>query len=692
MTISSRAQAIIRQLQRDNRYVTVENIAQKMNLTPRTVYRELADVNQVLASCGIELETVTGKGMKILAPPENMKKLNALLNNLSNDSYSTSNRLAIILFYLLKANDYIKAQTLAIESKTSIQTVRNDLKIIEKSLHKENLVLNIKKREGVKIDGTIVDKSHYLVKILAQCIDIDIFFNWIMDGKDVGQPLLMLLNQYGYLSIIEKLFTIILRIIKINDIKVNDNNIRDVLLLLAIFIEQQKNGITYSGWTLRADVHHKKESYILDFITSLQNIFAIDLNAQEKDYLNWIIHTFIQPKKRKIQLKNVALINQIAFFISEIEKRLGVPLNVDSRLSSSLYAHVDRMLTRLRSGIVISNPVNKEIKQQHPDLFKIVQKCAETVFVDIVFPTEEIGYLVLYIMAMLDRIAAKSFSVLVVCTSGLGSSKLLTSRLEREIAEIKIKKQISLIDFYSEDIDDYDLILSTIPLYLENDQYIMVSPLLTEDDAIQIKRRIRHHRIKTLSTVISKRQATRMANVPSSSLALLYETNGISKLGIEMLNNIKFLSNLGLQTNLVKGIGSYFYRIGMQNDPDFLSKYDEINNSCFVIPNSKMAYAELCIKEATSPIILTVKLDEAKTYSFGVNELSNINTVLILFYPYFEEAYLMDFLHDIPLMIIEDSQSIKIFESGNPKSVRVLLENRFAQYLAQHFIQQEEEN
>ena len=61
--------------------------------------------------------------------------------------------------------------------------------------------------------------------------------------------------------------------------------------------------------------------------------------------------------------------------------------------------------------------------------------------------------------------------MLVVCSSGMGSSKMLASRLEREIPEIYVRKIVSLVGLGEEDLNDYDLILSTIPLYLKDREY-----------------------------------------------------------------------------------------------------------------------------------------------------------------------------------------------------------------------------
>ncbi len=49
----------------------------------------------------------------------------------------------------------------------------------------------------------------------------------------------------------------------------------------------------------------------------------------------------------------------------------------------------------------------------------------------------------------------------------------------------------SLIELKDRDITAYDMIVSTVPIPYENIDYVMVSPLLNEEDADQVKQYIK---------------------------------------------------------------------------------------------------------------------------------------------------------------------------------------------------------
>ncbi len=94
---------------------------------------------------------------------------------------------------------------------------------------------------------------------------------------------------------------------------------------------------------------------------------------------------------------------------------------------------------------------------------------------------------------------------LVVCSSGIGSSKMLASRLKKESLEIESFDMSSLIELKGREVQSYDMIVSTVPIPYENIDYIMVSPLLNEEDANQVKQYIK----RKIPLILEKIEARR---------------------------------------------------------------------------------------------------------------------------------------------------------------------------------------
>ena len=65
MLMSNRVKDIIQIVLSSRGFVTMKDIANKMNVSERTVYREIPEVTEVLRQYQITLETVSKKGIRL---------------------------------------------------------------------------------------------------------------------------------------------------------------------------------------------------------------------------------------------------------------------------------------------------------------------------------------------------------------------------------------------------------------------------------------------------------------------------------------------------------------------------------------------------------------------------------------------------------------------------------------------------
>jgi len=140
----------------------------------------------------------------------------------------------------------------------------------------------------------------------------------------------------------------------------------------------------------------------------------------------------------------------------------------------------------------ISNPLLSEMKKDYPALFDLVDRGMKKIFVEDEIPEEEVGFVAMHFGAALDR-GQGNFpnSVLIICPSGIGSSKILASRLEREFPQIRRLHNASLFDLNGLDENEFDLVVSTVPLQIPDESYVQVRPLLSEDEVGRIRDHLR---------------------------------------------------------------------------------------------------------------------------------------------------------------------------------------------------------
>ena len=112
----------------------------------------------------------------------------------------------------------------------------------------------------------------------------------------------------------------------------------------------------------------------------------------------------------------------------------------------------------------------------------------EKVFPELQIPDEEIGFLVMHFGSVfLGLKGEKDLKAYIVCSSGIGTSKMLFSRLQREIPEIAEIKNVSLFELNELQISDRDLVISTIHLHDYPKEYMIVSPFMTQEEIKQVQ-------------------------------------------------------------------------------------------------------------------------------------------------------------------------------------------------------------
>lgn len=494
MFISDRSKEIIQYLMDANRPLTVSDIAKELQVTERTIYRQMPEVTQIIESFDLKLDNSSGKGMQIWGSLYNLKQLGTAFEDVKTElTYTAKERTDIIILTLLNENNYVKTQALAIDLNTSSQTVRNDYNILKDKIRTHNINFETKKSEGVRLTGKEIPKRHLFVNILLQNITPDNFFDWIKAGKYKPNPFITLLDSFEYSTLLRMLYQQIYPLIHAKHLTISDSELQEFILLLALFIrrhpliEGQKDALKLNIKVVDTD-HELRNS----IISMLENKFHITIYDNELDYFYWMINLYTGRAHYQINNQTATLrsLDNVSQLIGLVESKFHFAFHQDKNLAENLLLHMNMAMERIESGITVQNPMLEEIYNSNPKLYEIVKQS----FIDIwgadSIPEDEIGYIVIYFIASMDSLSKRSISVLVVCSTGIGSSKMLRSRLEREFSEIDVKKIISLHKLHDENLDSYDFIISTVPLDIDSSKYLCVSPLLNEKEQEETRKRI----------------------------------------------------------------------------------------------------------------------------------------------------------------------------------------------------------
>lgn len=473
--------------------VTIDCIANTLNVSNKTIRNDMVGVQKYLKTVGLSLNKRPGVGVFIEGDED--KKLALISENrsvINIEPFSPQDRVNYILKRLFMSDKNITIRELADELYCSKVTIHKDLENVEEWLKKFNLELIKKTNYGIKVYGYEENWRNAAAGLIVQ-----------NKGNEELKELLYenYSGRVDYKTLIKLKELINLDYKQLEKIVVNsegklkfrfsDEAFISFIIHIAIAIKRlmQKKDIHLADDVMKSLREREEFQIAKELGEEISNTFEVVLPESEIGYiLLHILGAKMQENKEEdigfnFKVGDDELPAAIAKdIVSMAGKVLNVSLEKDIQLMNGLILHLRTTVNRLKYGLTLRNPILNEIKENYPEMYGAAW-ITSTVFqkyMGIKINEEEIGYIALHLAAAVER-QKKPLRALVVCTSGIGTSKLLAVRLEKHFKEIEIKEVMSLIDLKNKSLNDIDIIISTVPMEIEK-PVICISPILTQND------------------------------------------------------------------------------------------------------------------------------------------------------------------------------------------------------------------
>ncbi|MDF2911143.1 MAG: transcriptional antiterminator, BglG [Sporolactobacillus laevolacticus] len=469
--------------QKKTHYADISNY---MNLSRKTISKYLDRISETVKPFGIKLVRKQNDGIYFEG---NMRPLMKPLVN-SEEGIpipSTKNeRILYIFSKLLMNSDYVTIQQLADELFVSRSTVEADLKSVKTYLEKYAVSLE-RSQCGIRIKT--IEKSR----------------------RDLISKLIKL--YWGKNSYVKKKDGILTRTIQLpNDLTnlIDKQTLNQVISTVDVFCDQSK--LEFTDYEFQSLVIHlviaieriRKDKFLSTHETKhellpntvllidlLQKKFQIKIPEQEKNYIN--IHMIAVQRKSdtKDEFSRAGDGFSEDRTLANFLRKSLQDSSYDDDLIQGLTLHLSSALKRLKLGLTIFNPYSSEIKRFFPEAFeyaiRLKADILQTYGIDL--NEDETAFVALHIETFLERHKYnQEVNAVVVCSSGIGTSRLLEQRINKYFAnEIKVTRVLSLQELMETVITE-DLIISTINIDFKHVPVIVVSPFLEAQDITMIKR------------------------------------------------------------------------------------------------------------------------------------------------------------------------------------------------------------
>jgi mannitol operon transcriptional antiterminator len=699
MYISARERQILEILLTETGETTVRDLADQIGVSGRTVHRDLKNVEDILKEYDLSLQKKSGVGVQIIGEKNKIRELELFLFNLFHTEYTPDERQTIILCELLESNGPVKLIGLANDLNVTIATVSADLSKLEERLQTFGLSLIRRRGYGVEIEGDEGAKRSAMSNLIYEYLDESELLSLARENiqkrsthqiNTISEKLLGLVEKQKLL-IVEKVVDSIVQELPFT---MADSAYIGLVVHLALAVEriQKGEGITINQTYLEDQQATKEYKFAEKIVRELEQIFQIRIPQAEVAYIT------MHLKGAKLRHVNEYLNEDSSFqvaiktrnLIEQVGKRVGLDLSSNRSLFEGLVMHLKPAIYRIKQKMGISNPLLEKIKRDYAELFSIVKQAADDVFDEVDVPDEEIGYLVMHFGAVIlrkkDLVDVKT---LVICSSGIGTSKMLVTRLQKEFPELKEVQNVSVMEFKKMNTDDYQLILSTIPIPDYHLDYILVSPILNKDE------------IETIRSFINEQL---IVNGSEKKLSISLNENERKKSPTKLIEEMRHVQDYaetiasildGFELNVVSGQQTTKEILTQASRELFEKK--RINNIEAVvraviereklgglgIPETDMALFHARSLHVMKPSF-TIHVTKQPILVMGMdqNEME-ISVLVLLLSPKEVSERELEVLSYLSSILIESEESISVFQSNDQGKILALLTERFDQFFTE---------
>lgn len=481
--ISSREKKIINELMHHNgTFMLIKEIAAKLGVSSRTVHRELKNVRETLAKLNIELSSEYKKGVKLELVPLEVDALGKFITEHADKDLSSEEKKVALVYNLILNQEGLKKSALAVELGISEHAVDELISQMGGQLKTFNLEIKKTRAIGIRLIGNELAKQNFLADMMINelnsnsiysVIENNFVFSSLINNKVIG------ILEADNIFKVERLLMDELDVLPY---QLTENAYLNLTLHIVLAIDRTENEQNISiKEELKTELKDTQEYFVSFSLTQkIEHEFSISLPDEEV----YFIAMHLRGSRRKFQesLITDSVENLTNAFIDQVSARMNYPFYAYPELKDGLLLHIEPTLHRIEAGIITVNPLVATVKESYPDLFDVVRESFKKQF-DIMEPDEsETGFLTIHFGGILH--ANPKIEVTTVCSSGIGTSRILANQLESKFNNLYIRQELSISDLKDSDIHDGELVLSTVPLDMDN--YILVSPLVDEHDEYKV--------------------------------------------------------------------------------------------------------------------------------------------------------------------------------------------------------------
>lgn len=438
--VNTRQFSVLQDLVSASHYMTGQALSEKYGVSTKTIYSDIAAINEKLSSFQIAIEKKPRLGVKLTLSPAKRRRILAFLEQGSAELVDEGSQ-------ILREYELVRELTLgskkvdildwSVEHFISEASIRRDLDKIEAQLLPYQIRL-VRGSGQVQLQGRECDIRKFLR-------------NYMIDHFDLS------MNQFAQDPGLAIFFPSE-RVQSVAEIVANcavDYNFKtaesySIYLILDLLISAQRylqqDVIQENSSSMMVEDLSRYEVYVIagELLSKTTGVsMALISDAEIRN----ISYTLLSVGYEAQLAERAEVKKAVSAFIEKVSQLSGVDFTGDDHLYRMLVNHVPPMIYRLKSGINIKNQTTEEIKSRYSVLYYIVWMASKTLSEEyqVELLDAEVAFLTIYFEVAVEKLI-KPLTICVICPHGLATSELIMSSLKRIVAAFDHLIKVDLRD------------------------------------------------------------------------------------------------------------------------------------------------------------------------------------------------------------------------------------------------------
>lgn len=691
--LTARQREIVRLLAKTARNpIPVGAISEKLNVSSRTILRELPAVERWLDENDFTFIRKPGVGLVLEEDPEAIRLLNELLGlSQPHTDYSQKERRRQILGELLFVREPVKSYVFQSRFHISEGTLTKDLDALEEWLSAFQVKILRRPGVGILLEGTETAYRQAIANAALEFMDDGEILKLLRGSKkeDLSSGSQLMKNRlFSFIDpqIVSFVEQILSDTEKELNIKYTDSGYMALAVHLSLSIQRLRSGekIEMDPKELRSLTDFPEYAVAEKIAEKIGEQFQLVIPKEEIGFITMhLTSARIWPhtRRNRSQLQSVNTRQVVMAIVERVEAELNLPFHTCNRMIEELTSHMDSMISRLSMNIQLDNSQGDVIRQKYPDVYEAVEHACglfrEKLYIEDISPSE-ITFVAMHFAAAAEtlRVEQKRIAVAVVCPSGMGASRMLAANLIRSLHNIEIRHVMSAFSLDPEKLQEggVDLVISTVPLEIDF-PHVCVSPIPQKQDMMVIDRAL-----ETVSASRTKEIRPKPGVLEPESGLSLKDIESLTRTGEEisqLLHSFQIKEVSGIQqTEALLGQAAGIFAdsiLSRQVISQDLARREGVKNT--FIPELELHLLHCRTHAVPHCRCAYLKLDTPFTVPDGT-----IKGAILLLAPQSEQGECVEVISRISMLLVEDQRFLQALQSGDVSEGRGLAEKALIKY------------